>query len=57
MDSINRILTANTTTEVYGSAIRAALSAGKQTLDRYYNKVTDNSEIYLTAMGKSLHSG
>lgn len=57
MDRIDRILTANTTTEIYGPAIRAALSAGKRTLNRYYNKTTNNSNIYWIAMGKSLRSG
>jgi hypothetical protein len=39
--------------EAYSPAIRAALKLGIKILDKYYS-LTDNSEVYQIAMGKSV---
>ncbi len=51
MDRIDAMLTNDTMAHTFSPAIRAALKMGKLTLDRYYS-LTDDSEVYRTAMGK-----
>lgn len=50
MDYIDEHLTTNALDSRYSAAIRASLSLGKKTLNRYYT-MTDQSEIYRIAMG------
>ena len=50
MDHINEHLTTATINNKYPLAIKAALTIGKKTLNRYYNK-TDHSKVFLIAMG------
>lgn len=51
MDHIDTHLATATQNADYSPSIRAALTIGKRTLNRYYTK-TDLSEIYRIAMGK-----
>ena len=51
MDHIDEHLASATAGATYSPAMRAALSIGKCTLNRYYNK-TDHSEVYRIAMGE-----
>jgi len=54
MDLIsNTLTTASESSSKYSLAIRAALTLGKRTLDKYYNK-TGESEVYRIAMSTSL---
>lgn len=56
MDYINKVLTASSgISSNYSLAIRAALTLGKRTLDKYCNK-TEESKVYRIAMGMSLSS-
>jgi hypothetical protein len=51
MDYLDTVLNnAINSPEKYCQAIRTAITVGKRTLTRYYNK-TDYSEVYRTAMG------
>jgi len=50
MDCINDVLTANSIDQQFSAPIRAALTLGKRTLNRYYMK-TDLSDVYRIAMG------
>jgi hypothetical protein len=50
MDTIDEVLATNALSSKYSVAIQAALSAGKKTLNRYYEK-TDLSDTYQIAMG------
>jgi hypothetical protein len=50
MDHIDEYLATACRNVKISKAIRAALSIGKQTLNRYYNK-TDHSDVYRIAMG------
>ena len=50
MDAIDEVLATNARSSKYSIAIHAALSIGKQTLNRYYEK-TDFSKTYRIAMG------
>ena len=52
MDLIDEVLTTNTVNHRYTPSIRSALSIAKRTLNRYY-ELTDGSEVYRIAMGKS----
>ncbi|KIL59371.1 hypothetical protein M378DRAFT_56420, partial [Amanita muscaria Koide BX008] len=49
MDHIDSVITSNLESDKYSPAIRAALSIGQRTLNRYYSK-TDYSETYRVAM-------
>lgn len=49
---MHKNLSAASNNEEYSPAIRAALKLGIQLLDKYYS-LTDNSEVYRIAMGKS----
>ena len=53
MDHIDKYLATACQNIKYSKAIRAALTLGKQTLNRYYDKM-DHSDVYRIAMGKSL---
>jgi hypothetical protein len=50
MDTIDEVLATNALSSKYSVAIQAALSVGKKTLNRYYEK-TDLSDTYRIAMG------
>jgi hypothetical protein len=50
MDTIDKVLATNALSSKYSVAIHAALSVGKKTLNRYYEK-TDFSKTYRIAMG------
>jgi hypothetical protein len=50
MGHIDEILTDNTADQCYSPPIRAALTMGKQTLNRYYTK-TNLSDVYRIAIG------
>jgi hypothetical protein len=50
MDKIDEVLATNALSAKYSASIHAALSVGKKTLNRYYEK-TDLSSIYRIAMG------
>jgi hypothetical protein len=52
MDRMHTELTAASSNEDYSPAIRAALKLGTKLLDKYYS-LTDDSEVYRIAMGKS----
>jgi hypothetical protein len=52
MDTIDEVLATNALSAKYSVAIHAALSVGKKTLNRYYEK-TDFSKTYRIAMGIS----
>ena len=49
MDHIDQHLATAATNPSYPHALKAALSIGKKTLNRYYDK-TDQSEVYRIAM-------
>jgi hypothetical protein len=49
MDTIDEVLATNAVSSKYTAAIIAALSIGKKTLNRYYEK-TDLSHTYRIAM-------
>jgi hypothetical protein len=49
MDKIDEVLATNALSAKYSASIHAALSVGKKTLNRYYEK-TDLSSIYRIAM-------
>lgn len=51
MDHLDETLTTNALDPAYRPCIRAALTLGKKTLNRYYNK-TDDTEAYRIAMGE-----
>lgn len=51
IDHINEILTSHESDESLNGSVRAALSLGKKTLDRYHS-LTDSSEVYQIAMGE-----
>jgi hypothetical protein len=50
MDKMHAELTAAAENVEYSPALQAALSLGKNLLDKYYS-LTDDSEIYRIAMG------
>lgn len=50
MDKMHAELTAAVENEDYSPALRAALSLGKNLLDKYYS-LSDDSEIYRIATG------
>ena len=50
MDKMHKELTAATENVEYSPALQAALSLGKNLLDKYYS-LSDDSEIYRIAMG------
>lgn len=50
MDRIDRHLATATQNLAYPLSLRAALTVGKTTLNKYYNR-TDHSEVYRMAMG------
>jgi hypothetical protein len=52
MDTIDKVLATNALSSKYSIAIHAALSVGKKTLNRYYEK-TDFSKTYCIVMGIS----
>jgi hypothetical protein len=52
MDRMHSELTSASNNEDYSPAIRAALKLGIRLLNKYYS-LTDNSEIYRIAMGKT----
>ena len=52
MDHIDEHLATAATNDKYPLAIKAALSIGKKTLNRYYDK-TDHSEVFRITMGKN----
>jgi hypothetical protein len=52
MDRMHTDLLAASNNENYSFAIRGALKVGLSLLDKYYS-LTDNSEVYRIAMGKS----
>lgn len=56
MDHIDEVLTTGATTQKFSPAVKAALSMGKLTLNRYYSK-TDDSDIYRVAMGMCFSTG
>jgi hypothetical protein len=51
MDHIDETLTTSSLNTIYSPSIRAALSIGKKTLNRYYN-ATDQSEVYRITMSE-----
>ncbi len=54
MELIDKVLTASSDfSSDFSLAIRAALTIGKRTLDKYHNK-TGESEVYRIAMSMSL---
>src|SRR5260221_1373703 len=54
MDLINNVLTTSSiSSSKFCLAIRAALTIGKRTLDKYHNK-TQESQVYCIAMSTSL---
>lgn len=52
MDRMHTDLVAACENKNYSTAIRAALKIGLNLLNKYYS-ITDNSEVYRIAMGKS----
>ena len=50
MDHIDEYMATACQNMKISKAIRSALTLGKQTLNRYYNK-TDQSDVYRIAMG------
>ena len=53
MDHIDKVLvSASDSPYKFSVPIRAAIAIGKNTINRYYNKM-DQSEVYRIAMGKS----
>ena len=55
MDFIKKVLTTSSTSSNFSLTIRAALTIGKGTLEKYYNK-TQESEVYRITMGMSILS-
>lgn len=55
MDRIDEYLATASVDKKYSPSIRAAASLGKKTINRYYD-LSDRSESYRIAMGKSLYS-
>jgi hypothetical protein len=56
MEHINNVLTTSSeSSSEFSIAICAALTLGKQTLDKYYNK-TGESEVYCIAISTSSES-
>jgi hypothetical protein len=55
MDHIDEHLASAAVSPKYDASIRAAISIGKKTLNRYYDR-TDHSELYRIAMRKTLFS-
>jgi hypothetical protein len=55
IDHIDEVLTTESIDHSFMPAIRAALAMGKKTLNRYYN-LTDSSDVYRIAMGKSSYT-
>jgi hypothetical protein len=53
MDRIDEVLATNALADQFSISIKAVLSMGKRTLNRYYSK-TDLSDVYRVAMSKSL---
>ena len=51
MDKMHKELAAAAENVVYSPALQAALTLGKNLLDKYYS-LSDDSEIYRIAMGK-----
>ena len=51
MDHIDEVLTTSSLDNMYSPSIRATLSIGKKTLNRYYD-ATDQSEVYRIAMSE-----
>ncbi|KAG2741633.1 hypothetical protein P692DRAFT_201661077, partial [Suillus brevipes Sb2] len=49
IDHIDEMLTSHQSNQSLNGAVRAALSLGKKTLDRYYS-LTDSSDVYRVAM-------
>lgn len=54
MDYIDQQLVAYSLNPRYSASIKASITLGKKTLNRYYDK-TDQSEIYRIAMGKLVY--
>jgi hypothetical protein len=52
MDHLDKHLATVSLDEKYSPSIRVALSIGKKTLNRYYNR-TDDSKLYRIAMSAS----
>ena len=52
MDIIDKHLATAASDQKYECSIQAALTVGKDLLNKYYN-ITDQSEIYCIAMGMS----
>jgi len=50
MDHLDEHLATATVGQKYDPAIRAAVTIGKRTLNRYYDR-SDHSEVYRIAMG------
>lgn len=55
MDYLDQQLTTSALNMRYSDPIKAAITLGKKTLNRYYD-LSDQSEIYRIAMGKSIRS-
>jgi len=55
MDKMHDELEATSKDAKYSLAVRAALTTGKNLLNKYYS-LTDDSEVYRIAMGMSLTS-
>jgi hypothetical protein len=53
MDYLDQQLTTSALNTRYSKSIKAAITLGKKTLNRYYD-LSDHSEIYCIAMGKSI---
>jgi hypothetical protein len=51
MDHLDEHLVSAAISPKYDASIRAAVSIGKKTLNRYYDR-TDHSELYQIAMSK-----
>lgn len=52
MDHIDQHLATNARNPRFSASVQASLAIGKRALNRYYN-MTDHSEVYRIAMGKS----
>jgi hypothetical protein len=55
MDHLDEHLATAASSHKYDTAIRAAVTIGKKTLNRYYDR-TDQSDMYRIAMSTSLYS-
>jgi hypothetical protein len=53
MDYLDQQLTSSALIVRYSESIKAAITLGKKTLNRYYD-MSDQSEIYRIAMGKCI---